>query len=358
MDKKFRIAVIFLLTSITITSCNGTGIFDVSAGMRAPNPVTGLGHTETPTPFLPLSPTGTIYASEGTASVPTPAITPTPTFTDPWGDFPGPTRESAIAIDPPVQQINFPENVVNILLLGSDEAPHRFGHRTDTIMILSIHPDSKRVTILSIPRDLFVYIPGWRVDRINVADTFGGIEMVYQTILYNFGIEIDYWVRANFKGFVEAVNHLGGINVKVGSYLYDECGGVYYEYYPGTYSMDGQTALCYVRMRKTTSDFHRILRQQEVLQAVFQKVLSLDGLTKIPQLYGEFNQWVEGDIELTDLLPLIPMASDLASGKATFESYSISGDLVNHWTMPLTGAQVLLPNRDKIRELLSKIYPY
>jgi len=106
MDKKIRIAVIFLLASIAITSCNGTGIFDVSAGMRAPNPVTGLGHTETPTPFLPLSPTGTIYVSEGTASVPTPAITPTPTLTDPWGDFPGPTRESAIAIDPPVQQID------------------------------------------------------------------------------------------------------------------------------------------------------------------------------------------------------------------------------------------------------------
>jgi anionic cell wall polymer biosynthesis LytR-Cps2A-Psr (LCP) family protein len=151
---------------------------------------------------------------------------------------------------------------------------------------------------------------------------------------------------------------LGGIDVQVESYLYDECGGVYYEYFPGTYAMDGHTALCYVRMRKTTSDFHRIRRQQEVLQALFQKVLSLDGLSKIPQLYGEFNQWVEGDIELTNLLPLVPMASDLASGKATFETYSVNGDMVNQWTMPLTGAQVLLPYRDKIGELLSTVYPY
>jgi anionic cell wall polymer biosynthesis LytR-Cps2A-Psr (LCP) family protein len=182
--------------------------------------------------------------------------------------------------------------------------------------------------------------------------------MVYQSIRYNFGIEIDYWVRANFVGFVASVNHLGGVDVQVGRYLYDECGGVYYEYYPGTYQMDGQTALCYVRMRKTTSDFDRIRRQQDVLQAIFQKILSLDGLTKLPQLYGEFNEWVEGDIGLTDLIPLLPMASDLASGKATFEAYSIDGTMVTQWTMPTSGAQVLLPVREKIQELLKSMYAY
>jgi LCP family protein required for cell wall assembly len=356
MEKKLGILAILLIMSFSITACNGTGLFDVSAGFDLTNPVMFTTYTETPTPFVPLYPTGTVLYTPQATDVPLPTVAPTATPGNPWGDFPGPTRESAITIPPPVPQIKFPDKVINIILLGSDEAPDRYGHRTDTIMILTLNTETKKVTLLSIPRDLFVYIPGLGVDRINVAETFGGIEMVYQSVLYNFGIELDYWVRANFNGFVASVNHLGGIDVQVESYLYDECGGVYFQYYPGTYHMDGHTALCFVRMRKTTSDFDRIRRQQEVLEAIFQKVLSMDGLTKIPQMYGEFNEWVEGDIGLTDLLPLIPLASDLATGKATFDAYSIDGTMVSNWTMPVSGAQVLIPDRDKILEFLNQVY--
>ena len=358
MNKRHRIFLFLLLISLLLSACNGTGLFDVSAGMDTSYSGMFSTFTETPTPFVPLNPTGVVLTNPESTSTPVPTIAPTATQGSPWGDFPGPTRESAIAIAPPVPQIDFPKEVIHIMLLGSDEAPDRYGHRTDTMMILTLDPESKTVNLLSIPRDLFVYIPGLRVDRINVADTFGGIEMVKQTILYNFGIEIDYWVRANFNGFVASVNHLGGIEVQVGSYLFDECGGVYYQYYAGSYSMDGHTALCYVRMRKTSSDFDRIRRQQEVLEAIFQKVLSTNGLTKIPQLYGEFDEWVEGDIGLTDLLPLIPLASDLATGKASFNGYSIDGTMVSNWIMPISGAQVLLPDREKIQELLNRIYSY
>jgi LCP family protein required for cell wall assembly len=358
MGKKIHFSVVLLFLSFTISSCNGTGLFNVSAGLDPSNSVRLADFTETPTPFVPLYPTGTIFNSPMTSPPPAvPTSMPTPVPSDPWGDFPGPTQISAIEISPPVPRIDFPEDVVNIILLGSDEAPDRYGHRTDTMMVLTLLPKSKKVTLLSIPRDLFVYIPGLKVDRINVADTFGGIEMVSQTILYNFGIEIDYWARVNLNGFVASVNHLGGIDVEVKSYLYDECGGVYYQYYPGTYHMDGHTAMCFVRMRKTTSDFDRIRRQQEVLRAIFDKFFSVDGLTKIPQLYGQFNEWVEGDIGLTDLLPLIPLASDLATGKATFNGYSIEGSMVSNWVMPISGAQVLLPNREKILEFLNNVYP-
>jgi LCP family protein required for cell wall assembly len=358
MEKKLQIITILLLACLSISSCNGTGLFDVSAGFNSPGGVMFATYTETPTPFVPLYPTGTIFYTPQATDEPLSIVEPTATPSDPWGDFPGPTRASAIAIPSPVPRIEFPNEVVNIILLGSDEAPDRYGHRTDTIMILTLNKETKKIALLSIPRDLFVYIPGLGVDRINVAETFGGIEMVYQTILYNFGIEPDYWVRANFNGFVASVNHLGGIDVQVEKYLYDECGGVYYQYYPGTYHMDGHTALCFVRMRKTTSDFDRIRRQQEVLEAIFQKVLSMDGLTKIPQMYKEFDEWVERDIGLTDLVSLIPLASDLATGKATFDAYSIDGAMVSGWTMPISGAQVLLPDRDKILELLNQIYPY
>ncbi|NIM93046.1 MAG: hypothetical protein GTO18_04965 [Anaerolineales bacterium] len=312
--------------------------------------------TMTPTPFLPLN----ADVSEFTGVLINPDFTPapTPTLAEPWGDFPGPARESAIAIHPPVPEIEFPEGVVNIILLGSDEAPNRYGHRTDIIMILTLDPDAKKVTLLSIPRDLYVYVPGWRVDRINVASVFGGNEMVYQTILYNFGIKIDNWVRINFIGFQNAVDLLGGIDVQVTGYLYDQCAGTWYEYGPGTYHMNGFTALCYVRMRKASSDFDRIRRQQEVLEAIFLKVLSLDGLARVPQLYSEFSGLYESDVGVTDMIPLVPLASDLASGSATYSGSSIDHTMVTNWRVPTTGAAVLIPDRDKIQELLQTLYNY
>lgn len=319
-------------------------------------PTSAQQSTATATPFLPLRSTGTIFPTEQAIPTPTPTITATPE--PPWRDFTGPTRESDVEILPPVPKIIFPSQVVNVLLLGSDEAPHRSGHRTDTIMILSLDPDADKATLLSIPRDLYVYVPGWRVDRINVADLFGGSEMVYETMLYNFGIEIDHWVRVNFKGFENAVNLLGGIDTQVSRSLTDECGGTLYTYSPGTYHMDGFTALCYVRMRKTTSDFDRLRRQQEVIQALFRKVLSLDGLTRLPQLYSEFRDLAAGDIGIDDLLPLLPLASHLAAGSASFAIYSIDLTMVTPIRAPSSGAAVLLPQPEKLHELLRTAFDY
>lgn len=328
---------------------------DVSADRNAV-PTLGTHFTATPTPFLPLRLTPTVLATQEALPTPMPTITPTPML--PWGDFAGPTQVSDVEISPPMPRIDFPRGVVNILLLGSDEAPHRYGHRTDTIMILSLDPSANKATLLSIPRDLYVYIPGWKVDRINVADLFGGSEMVYQTMLYNFGIEIDHWARVNFIGFVNAVNQLGGIDVQVGKSLVDECDGVIYQYSSGIYHMDGPTALCYVRMRKTSSDFDRLRRQQEVLQAIFRRGLSLNGLTRLPQLYSEFRKLVDGDFGLGDLLPLVPLASKMASGSATLAIYSIDHTMVTPMRAPSSGAAVLLPQPEKILELLRTAFEY
>jgi LCP family protein required for cell wall assembly len=308
--------------------------------------------TETPTPFEPFPLTETVRPPTHTTVGPTSTITPTPTPADPWGDFPGPTRSSAIEIPPPVPKLNLPPEAVNIVILGSDEAPHRYGHRTDTILILSLDKKTGKATMLSVPRDLYVYIPGWSMERINVASVFGGPEMVQQTILYNFGIEIDHWVRVNFKGFMTAVDLLGGIDVQVGRAMSDSCGGKIYSYAPGKYHMDGFTALCYVRMRKTTSDFDRLRRQQEVFLAIFRRILTLDGLTRVPQLYSKFSSLVQSNMELDAVLPLIPLAADLASGSADLKSFSIDSSMTTAWRVPITGAAVLLPKREEILNML------
>jgi LCP family protein required for cell wall assembly len=253
-------------------------------------------------------------------------------------------------------RIPFDDNVVNIILLGSDIRPKGGAFRTDVMAILTLDPGKGTATVISIPRDLYVYIPGWRVDRINTADLRGGPAWVKETVLYNFGVEIDFWMRINFNGFQSAIDQLGGIYVQVGSYMSDMCGGITYNYSPGMVHMDGFTALCYVRMRAKSSDFDRLRRQQEVMQAIFNRVLSLDGLARMPALYDEYNEHVQTDLRLDDIIPLIPLAAKLASDQSRIHRYTINPNMTSFWRVPYSGASVLLPNRGAILEMLEAAY--
>lgn len=306
----------------------------------------------TPTPFGPVQPTSTPLP----APTATPTSPPTPTSIYVWGYFEGPTEPSAIDIPPPMPKIEFPEGVLNVVLLGSDQRPTGGGHRTDVIMVVSLNPEDGTVTLISIPRDLYVYIPGWRVNRINTADARGGPDGVKQTILYNLGIEIDHWVRINFSGFTSTVDLLGGINVEVGKYVTDRCGPRNYTYSPGVYHMDGYTALCYVRMRKYTSDFDRLRRQQEVVTALFNRVLSMDGLTRVPELYGTFSSFVQTDMTLEDVLPLVPLAGRIAAEPGGIHRYTLDPNLAQGWRVPYSGASVLLPQREGILAMLQEAF--
>src|SRR4030042_2066380 len=151
----------------------------------------------TPTAFQPLLPTDT--------PVPTPTATPGPTATpapiNPWGSYAGPAEPSAIEIAPPMPLVPMGKGTVNLALLGSDIRPNDGGWRTDTILIVSLDPSAGRARVVAIPRDLYVYIPGWRAERMNASDVHGGFEILAQTILYNFGIPIDPVMGIYFSGF-------------------------------------------------------------------------------------------------------------------------------------------------------------
>ncbi len=310
--------------------------------------------TPTHTPFSPLPQTETpLPPPPDTATPP-----PTPTSVDPWGDFAAPIEPSAIEIRRPVDPLDIPEDVVNIAVLGSDQRPNRYGFRTDVVMIVSLDPEAGTVTLFSIPRDLYVFIPGWRVDRINTAEPRGGPEVFADTILYNFGIEVDHWVRVNFSGFKTIVDLLGGIDVDVTAPLWDECGGIRWSYRAGTtYRMDGFEALCYVRMRRTRGgDFDRLRRQQEVMVALFNRVLTLDGLARVPELYDQFSGLVETDIEVEDLLDLIPLAAKVGSDPSQIQRVTIDTSMSSLWRVPYSGASVVLPDWEPIEALLQSTF--
>ena len=309
--------------------------------------------TSTATPFKPEPVTAT--------PLPPPTVTPTPpatpTSVDPWGYFQPPVEPSAIEIRRPMHPFEESEEVINFIFLGSDQRPYSFGHRTDTIMLLSFDLEEETVTLMSIPRDLYVFIPGWRVDRINTADARGGPERMQETILYNFGIEVDHWARIRFGGFKSAVNLLGGIDVDVGKPMVDECGGIYWRYGIGTYHMNGFEALCYVRMRKSSGgDFDRLRRQQEVIVAIFNKALSLDGLSLVPDFYSQFSSLVETDITLEDVLPLLPLAAKVASDPSKIQRITIDSTMGSLWRVPYSGASVVLPNWEAIESMLESMF--
>jgi LCP family protein required for cell wall assembly len=256
-----------------------------------------------------------------------------------------------------VAPISFPPDSVNIILLGSDQRPNIGGYRTDTLLILSLDPENNSATMLSIPRDLYIYIPGWKVNRINTAEPHGGFEMIRDTVLYNLGIPLHHWVRVRFEGMIEAIDLLGGIEVHATGNLYDECGGVWYSYREGQeYHLDGMDVLCYTRMRKRSSDFDRLRRQQEVLDAMFNKVISLDGLERVPELYETFKHTFQSDMSLEEVLELVPLASSLALDPSRVERYRIDRSMAEGFRVPNTGASVLLPKWGEIGKMLEEAF--
>ncbi len=303
--------------------------------------------TQTPQPFLTPSATPTPTVTL------TATLTPTPTL--PWGDFLGPAEPSATEIPPPMQPLALGDKVFNVILLGSDARPNTGGYRTDTMVLVAIDPEAGIATMISFPRDLYVYLPGWRMDRINTADVRGGFEMTRDTILYNFGIELDGYVRASFSGFTSAIDTLGGITVQSTGYLSDECGGKIWNYGLDSYEMDGYEALCYVRMRKTTGDFDRLRRQQEVVQALFDKVVSIDGLSHLPQLYSQFYNSVRTDLEVIDMIPLLPTAVQIAANSSRIHHFRVTQSMASFWRTP-GGASVLLPDREAILDMLEEAF--
>lgn len=339
--------------ALVVGSCRATAQDISPDDLLETSVVATVNALNTAAPSATPSPMALPSETPAASATPTPSLTPTATL--PWGDFPGPAEASATEIPPPMPELALGPGVVNFILLGSDARPSTGGYRTDTMVLVSIDLDDQTATMISFPRDLYVYVPGWRMDRINTADVRGGFEMTRNTILYNFGIDLDGYVRADFSGFRSAIDTLGGITVQSTGYLTDECGGKIWSYGLGRYEMDGFEALCYVRMRKTTGDFDRLRRQQEVVRALFSKVVSIDGLTRVPQLYNQFYNSVRTDLEVVDLIPLLPSAVRISADSSRIHHFAINQRMASFWRTP-GGASVLLPDRPAIIAMLEEAF--
>lgn len=272
-----------------------------------------------------------------------------------WGDYPAPTVSSYIAIPPPVGIYPQPDNQINFLLLGSDQRPNEYGFRTDTILLGTINLDTKEVNLVSIPRDLYVYIPGYALDRINTTFVRGDEETLRLTFEYNFGVKIDNYMVINFNGFKDLIDILGGIDVIAGADMTDKhpTEGDNYTVEAGVNHMDGETALFYVRARKNSSDFDRARRQQEVIRAILDRVLNFNVISSIPKLYNQLKDTIQTDLSIADIAfytAMIPSFSQIDN----LSMYKIGPDHTYSWINPSNGADILIPIHDSVQSIIKQ----
>ncbi len=268
---------------------------------------------------------------------------------------------------------------VNILLLGMGGLGHDGPYLTDTIIIASIKPSTNQIALISIPRDLGVEIPGYGYQKINHANAYGendkpgwGGAIATEVIEKTFDINIQYYARIDFKAFKEIIDEVGGVTVNIERSFSDtEFPAANDEYKSvsfkkGIQEMNGTNALNFARSRHGNngegSDFARSVRQQKILLALKEKLLSAGTLLnpiKINAVIKSLDKHLTTNMEFSDIIALAKLAKELDTNNITRLTVDSSenGFLKNGYTAG--GAFILSPvtgNFDSIKKEIKDIF--
>jgi polyisoprenyl-teichoic acid--peptidoglycan teichoic acid transferase len=195
----------------------------------------------------------------------------------------------------------------NIVVMGVDKRNDDVG-RSDTLFVIMFDAKNNNASLLSIPRDTMVKIPknGW--DKINHAYAYGGHKMTVQTVEEFLGIQINNYVVIDFKGFVNIIDAIGGVDIDVEKDMYYsdpyDDNGLVIDLQKGRQHLDGKKAIEYVRYRDEEGDIGRIKRQQKFIAAAYDKVTSAQILLKVPGLVKEIMSMLKTDMSLSDMATL------------------------------------------------------
>jgi len=266
---------------------------------------------------------------------------------------------------------------VNVLLLGIDQraGEHERAYRTDTMTVLTLDPLTLEAGVLSIPRDLWVPIPGdfdqvnYRINQANfLGDAFdypgGGIALARKTVENFLGISIHFVVRINFTAFEYFIDRIGGIVIDVPEPIYDpaypteDYGVEVFSLPAGLQTMDGLTALKYARTRHSQNgDFDRARRQQQVMMAVREKLKDPRVLASLiasaPEILSELSSSIKTDMTLDQMQQLAVLAQKVERDRIKFE---VLDQRYTEFATTPDGSQVLIPIRARIAELRQRFF--
>lgn len=254
------------------------------------------------------------------------------------------------------------DELINILLVGQDRRQGQGRQRSDTMILCSINPKTKEISLISFLRDLYVQFPGgYSNNRLNAAYAFGGFPLLDETIKNNFGITIDYNLEVDFNGFIEIFDYIGGVDIELtqaeADYLQKWWGKSkdpnWGPFTAGMNHLDGEEALCYARIRKIDSDFGRTTRQRKVLEIAFKNIKgsSLNDLITMTQTLLPYITTDMTNDDIWDLLfEIAPIISSV-----NLNSYSVP-DKGDYSFANVNGMSVIIPNMNLIRDKLQNQY--
>ncbi len=247
---------------------------------------------------------------------------------------------------------------VNVLLMGGDDRGLREGEvpRSDTMLVASFDPVSKKIHLFSVLRDTRVEIPGYKDNRANTALSLGGPELAMKTIGNLMGLDVQYYVYADFQGFIKLVDALGGVDFYVEKDMKwtDNADGNRYDINlkKGQQHLDGDKALQYVRFRHDKlSDFSRTERQRQFLKAVALKLMDGWNLIKLPDILREVVPYIETNMTSNDMLKLGTLGyNSHQAGSAQIPPMDLVFD------ENVNGSAMLgIRNRDKLKEYVQEV---
>jgi LCP family protein required for cell wall assembly len=241
----------------------------------------------------------------------------------------------------------------NLLLMGIDRPPDGTdASRTDTMILMTVLPLRPYVGMLSIPRDLWVKIPGVGENRINTAHFFAeaskggsGPAAAAETVSADFGVPVDYTVRIRFDGVIAVVDAMGGVDVDLPQATATLTAGKHH--------LDGKAALAFVRDRKNADDFFRMEHGQLFIKAMFRQMFSPATWLRLPRVTAAVLQSVDTNVPVW-LWPRLGMAI-LRAGPKGIDGRTLTREMVRPFTTS-DGAQVLLPLWDRINPVVDEMF--
>ncbi|GAB6558276.1 LCP family protein [Bacillus mobilis] len=244
------------------------------------------------------------------------------------GMYSGFTRQKS---DLRTEDVEITKEPFTLLIMGiEDYATDGQNGRTDSLMFATVNPKTKKISLMSIPRDSRVPIVGKnKEDKINAAHAYGGEEMAIKTVEGFLKVPVDHYIKIDFQGFKGIVDAVGGVTVDVPFDFWERSDVDYYkkiEFKQGQQDLNGEEALAYVRMRKQdpNGDYGRAARQRQLLAAVAQKLNSASTVFKIKDLTAVVGKYIKTDIPISDGLALYNKLSGF--DPSTIQTLKLEGE--------------------------------